>query len=173
MRGQFYHLELETRMILVKSCAVKCSKFDPYLSLRKKQTKAFKVFSRWEEVEEELGWNRTLLELVLMGGGGCAHTGFADGCIPYPYITPQLFLTIHPTDLSCSSVFSVCFYGLRWLSCSLSRSVKVWVNIFLNGLVFLAAAPVSTTVSVFANDSPGLKNKPNICVFSSPSVIKV
>ncbi len=41
------------------------------------------------------------------GGGDprCAHTGFADGRIPYPYITPQLFL-IHPSDLSFTSVYS-------------------------------------------------------------------
>ncbi len=47
----------------------KYSKYDPYLSLGKKQTKAFKVFGRWEEVEEELEWNLTLLELVFMGVG--------------------------------------------------------------------------------------------------------
>ncbi len=45
-----------------------------------------------------------------VGDPRCAHTGFADGCIPYPYISPQLFLTIHPIDLSCTSVCSECFF---------------------------------------------------------------
>jgi len=112
--------------------------------LSKKQTKAFKVFVRWEEVEEELEWNLTLPELVQMGVG---ILGSAD-----PYIT---LLHITPVWLQ------LCWYPVCEIITFFPAEAWTYIYVFnVKGLFFYrtyetVAAPVSAAGSTFVNDSRG------------------